>query len=47
MAMDPRVWELSVYDLTIAMVPAEGIGADLGHIERPCQVKARFDLAVS
>ncbi|CAK9088710.1 Malate dehydrogenase [Durusdinium trenchii] len=40
MAMDPRVWELSVYDLTIAMVPAEGIGADLGHIERPCQVKA-------
>lgn len=38
--MDPRVWELSVYDLTIAMVPAEGIGADLGHIERPCQVKA-------
>eukprot|EP00438_Fugacium_kawagutii_P027607 Skav231510 [mRNA] locus=scaffold84:233674:241718:- [translate_table: standard] len=40
MAMDPRVWELSVYDLTIAMVPAEGIGADLGHIERPCRVKA-------
>lgn len=40
MAMDPRVWELSVYDLTIAMVPAEGIGADLGHIERPCEVKA-------
>ena len=28
MAMHPRVWELSVYDLTIAMVPAEGIGAD-------------------
>ncbi|CAE8742870.1 unnamed protein product, partial [Polarella glacialis] len=40
MALDPRVWELSVYDLTIAMVPAEGIGADLGHIERKCKVKA-------
>lgn len=40
MALDPRVWELSVYDLTIAMVPAEGIAADLGHIERKCKVKA-------
>mmetsp|Transcript_55841 Transcript_55841/g.122602 ORF Transcript_55841/g.122602 Transcript_55841/m.122602 type:complete len:350 (-) Transcript_55841:54-1103(-) len=40
MSLDPRVWELSVYDLTIAMVPAEGIGADLGHIERKCKVKA-------
>jgi len=40
MALDPLVWELSVYDLTIAMVPAEGIGADLGHIERKCRVKA-------
>ncbi|CAJ1389242.1 unnamed protein product [Effrenium voratum] len=40
MALDPRVWELSVYDLTIAMVPAEGIGTDLGHIERKCRVKA-------
>eukprot|EP00931_Biecheleriopsis_adriatica_P065012 TRINITY_DN39644_c0_g1_i1.p1 TRINITY_DN39644_c0_g1~~TRINITY_DN39644_c0_g1_i1.p1 ORF type:complete len:319 (+),score=70.90 TRINITY_DN39644_c0_g1_i1:198-1154(+) len=40
MALDPRVVELSVYDLTIAMVPAEGIGADLGHIERRCKVKA-------
>eukprot|EP00933_Yihiella_yeosuensis_P081658 TRINITY_DN95320_c0_g1_i1.p1 TRINITY_DN95320_c0_g1~~TRINITY_DN95320_c0_g1_i1.p1 ORF type:complete len:360 (-),score=79.34 TRINITY_DN95320_c0_g1_i1:28-1107(-) len=40
MALDPRVWELSVYDLTIAMVPAEGIGIDLGHIERKCKVKA-------
>lgn len=40
MALNPRVWELSVYDLTIAMVPAEGIGADLAHIERHCKVKA-------
>lgn len=40
MALDPRVWELSVYDLTIAMVPAEGIGVDLSHIERTCRVKA-------
>lgn len=40
MALDPRVWELSVYDLTIAMVPAEGIGADLSHLERKCKVKA-------
>lgn len=38
MALDPRVWELSVYDLTIAMVPPEGIGVDLGHIERKCKV---------
>jgi len=40
MALDPRVWELSVYDLTIAMTPAQGIGADLGHIERKCKVTA-------
>jgi len=40
MALDPRVWELSVYDLTIALVPAEGVGADLSHIERKCNVKA-------
>lgn len=40
MALDPRVWELAVYDLTIALVPAEGVGADLSHIERKCNVKA-------
>jgi len=40
MALDPRVWELAVYDLTIAMVPVEGIGADLGHVERKCKVTA-------
>jgi len=40
MALDPRVAELSVYDLTIAMVPAEGIGCDVGHLERRCKVKA-------
>lgn len=40
MTLDPRVVELSVYDLTIAMVPAEGIGTDLSHIERRCKVRA-------
>lgn len=40
MALDPRVWELSIYDLTIAMVPAGGIGADLQHLERKCNVTA-------
>lgn len=40
MALDPRVEELSVYDLTIAMVPSEGVAADLSHIEGRCKVKA-------
>lgn len=40
MALDPLVWELSIFDLTIAMTPVEGIGIDLGHIERTCKVKA-------
>jgi len=40
MAMDPRVAELSVYDLTISMVPAEIVGADLRHLERRCVVQA-------
>lgn len=39
-AMDPLVKELSVYDLTIAMVPAEGVATDLAHLERRCAVKA-------
>lgn len=40
MALDPLVWELSIFDLTIAMTPVEGIGVDLGHIERTCKVTA-------
>lgn len=40
MAMDPLVWELSVYDLTIAMVHVDGVGEDLRHLERKCKVKA-------
>lgn len=39
MSMDPNVGELSVYDLTIAMVPPAGVAADLGHIEKKAKVK--------
>lgn len=38
MAMDPKVGELCVYDLTIAAVPAEGVAADLSHINAPAKV---------
>jgi len=38
MAMNPAVGELSVQDLTVAMVPPAGVAADLGHIERPAKV---------
>jgi len=38
MALDPKVRELCVFDLDIAMVPAAGVAADLGHIERRCKV---------
>merc|ERR1719393_342187 len=40
MALDERVSELSVFDLTVSMVPSAGVAADLGHIETPCKVKA-------
>jgi malate dehydrogenase len=40
MALDDRVKELCVFDLNIAMVPAEGVAADLSHIETPANVKA-------
>merc|ERR1719420_1142056 len=36
--MDSKVRELCVFDLDIAMVPAAGVAADLGHIERRCKV---------
>lgn len=39
-ALDPLVWELSVYDRAISLLPPEGIGCDLDHIERKCRVKA-------
>jgi len=38
MACDPNVGELSVYDLTIAMVPPAGVAADLGHLEKNVKV---------
>merc|ERR1712190_456626 len=39
MAMGPNVKELCVYDLSIAMVPPDGVAADLRHLERKCSVK--------
>merc|ERR1719188_668693 len=36
--MDPNVGELSVYDLTVAMVPPGGVAADLGHLEKKAKV---------
>eukprot|EP00747_Dinoflagellata_sp_TGD_P142183 gnl/TRDRNA2_/TRDRNA2_176210_c0_seq1.p1 gnl/TRDRNA2_/TRDRNA2_176210_c0~~gnl/TRDRNA2_/TRDRNA2_176210_c0_seq1.p1 ORF type:complete len:438 (+),score=148.81 gnl/TRDRNA2_/TRDRNA2_176210_c0_seq1:94-1407(+) len=39
MALDPNVKELSVYDLSIAMVPPAGVAADLSHIEKKVDVK--------
>merc|ERR1712087_754284 len=38
-ASNPHVSELSVFDLTIAMVPAEGVATDLSHLEKKCKVK--------
>merc|ERR1711920_773709 len=38
MASDPNVSELSVYDLTVAMVPPQGVAADLGHLEKKAKV---------
>jgi len=39
MAMDERVGELSIYDLTASAVPAEGVAADLSHLERESRVR--------
>merc|ERR1712048_600830 len=39
MATDPNVKELCVFDLSVAMVPPEGVAADLNHIEKKCAVK--------
>merc|ERR1712127_882059 len=38
MALDQNVGELSVYDLTVAMVPPQGVAADLGHLEKKAKV---------
>lgn len=40
MSLDPSVAEVCVYDLTISMVPAEGVAADLSHINNNCKVKS-------
>eukprot|EP00931_Biecheleriopsis_adriatica_P110243 TRINITY_DN844_c0_g1_i1.p1 TRINITY_DN844_c0_g1~~TRINITY_DN844_c0_g1_i1.p1 ORF type:complete len:349 (-),score=83.22 TRINITY_DN844_c0_g1_i1:103-1149(-) len=39
MASNPHVSELCVYDLTLAMVPAAGVAADLSHLEKKSKVK--------
>merc|ERR1719240_2404055 len=39
--MDPRVSELVIIDLNIAMVPAPGVAADLGHLEGKCKVVSK------
>jgi len=39
MAMDPNVSELCVFDLNIAMVPPQGVAADLSHLNKKNDVK--------
>jgi len=39
MAQNPHVSQLCVFDLTIAMVPAAGVAADLSHIEKKSKVQ--------
>merc|ERR1719399_2148663 len=41
MASSPLVKELVIIDLNIAMVPADGVAADLSHLEGKCKVTAR------
>merc|ERR1719197_2441779 len=38
MAQNPLVAELAIIDLNVAMVPANGVQADLSHIEGKCKV---------
>jgi len=40
MALDENVAELCIYDLSVAMVPAEGVAADLSHLETNNKVRA-------
>lgn len=39
MAQDRNVGELSVYDLSVAMVPPQGVAADLSHVETKVKVR--------
>lgn len=38
MAMEPSVSELNIFDLNIAMVPPQGVAADLNHLEKKAKV---------
>lgn len=38
MACDPNISELAVFDLTVAMVPPQGVAADLAHLETKAKV---------
>merc|ERR1719272_2656739 len=38
MTMNDNVGEVSIYDLTVAMVPPAGVAADLSHIEKKAKV---------
>jgi malate dehydrogenase len=40
MAMDENVSELCVQDVTMALVPAAGVAADLGHLEKKSKIRA-------
>jgi len=40
MAMDENVSELCVQDVTMALVPAAGVAADLSHLEKKCKVRS-------
>jgi NAD-dependent malate dehydrogenase len=40
MAQNPSVSELVIIDLNVAMVPADGVAADLSHIEGQCKVSS-------
>jgi malate dehydrogenase len=40
MAMDENVSQLCVQDVTMALVPAAGVAADLSHLEKKCTVNA-------
>jgi malate dehydrogenase len=39
MSMDPNVGELTIFDLSVAMVPPAGVAADLSHLEKKAEVK--------
>ena len=47
MAMDENVGELCVQDVTMALVPAAGVAADLSHLEKKCKVRVDSPVALS